>query len=306
MIQFLGKGTYGEVYRPFPIECNETKRLQPKKNFIGKLSNKRSAPKDLYIHLQNVRRTIDPHQTFTIPLKAICPKTKDNENSIYWKPNKDIEYVSLYGGVSFDRVTYRHIRSNILCVHWIFLSFYPIMDGLQHMHQKKIVHFDIKLANLVYDIEKNKTRLIDYDLTMNHNELIKKVANDKIFKDVFYEIWPPEINLNVSANGVKSIPAQSKIYIKSLTPLSEKFLDSIEEYTKSENYRKDRIFPSRIDIFSLGIVFAQLFWDTDPDIWLLTQKMIEIDPSKRINVSELISRYKIIYHYLVKTKFPTI
>lgn len=36
----IGEGSYGKVYRPYPIHCSKTKDLVPEENYIGKIANK--------------------------------------------------------------------------------------------------------------------------------------------------------------------------------------------------------------------------------------------------------------------------
>lgn len=297
MIEKLGSGTYGTVYRPYPIKCSNTRSLTPPRNFIGKISDKnRGAPLSKYKELQNIRKNIDPDQKFTIPLKAVCEKDTKNAANPYWKKDGNIEYIFPYGGISYDRLPYTNIRKDPKCVQYIFLSFHPIILGLMEMRKKNVMHMDIKPANLVYNLETNETRLIDYDLMTDVIRFEKEYTINKVFSGTFYIYWPPEVNLNKNINDAP--PPSASLYAK-MTPLGIQLIPYLEKYYITDTYKKDEFIPSRFDVYSLGIVWAELFWDTIPQIWSLIKRMIHYDPVRRISVNQLYQEYFQIFNSIV-------
>ena len=299
MIQKLGSGTYGTVYRPYPIKCSQTRSLTPPRKFIGKVSDKnKGASVSKYKELQNIRKKIDPDEKFTIPLKAICQKDAKNATNPYWKKDGNIEYVFPYGGISYDRLPYTNIRKDEKCIKYLFLSFHPIILGLMEMRKKNVMHMDIKPANLVYNLETNETRLIDYDLMTDVIRFEKEYTIDKVFYGTFYIYWPPEVNLNKNINNASVPPLAS--WLARMTPLGNKLVSYLQEYYKTDSYKKDEFIPSRFDVYSLGMVWAELFWDTVPEIWSLTKRMIHYDPVKRISVNQLYQEYFKIFNSIAK------
>jgi len=296
MIKKLGSGTYGTVYRPYPISCHQTRSLTPPRNYIGKISNDRTASQQDYKRLQKIRKMIDPAQFFTIPLKAICKKSPANDANIYWRSG-NIEYVFPYGGISYDRLSYKKIRKNPLCVKYLFLSFHPIIRGLMEMRKRNIMHLDIKPPNLVYNIETNETRLIDYDLMVDVVTFEKRFIVENAFRDTFYIYWPPEINFNENINA--ATPPSPYSY-NTQTPFGKNLIPYLTQYKQTSVYKKNEYIPSRFDIYSLGIVWAELFWDTVPEIWGLTQQMMHFDPRKRMTVSQLHDAYFNIFNSIIK------
>ena len=70
-----------------------------------------------------------------------------------------------------------------------FLTMYEqILHGLQLLVNKKIVHYDIKSNNLIYNKKKNKTFIFDFGLSFD----IKNIIH---LKKTFYTEWNPEWTL---------------------------------------------------------------------------------------------------------------
>jgi serine/threonine protein kinase len=295
----LGKGTYGETYRPYPIDCYHTRPLVPKSNFVGKLSNLSKTNPNEYSKLQSKRRYVDPYGLFTIAYRAYCKKTKFNAQKWKYFPNSEIEYVYDYGGISFDHLKIENIRDNKICTQQVFYSFRHIIQGLVKMSEKRIVHFDIKLANIVYNHETNVSKLIDYDLMLSFHEIDHVFRSERRFKDVLYFAWPPEINFiyNNPSFFLKNNNISNKLmssemsWLSHYTPKGTTIFNDFIQYSRSRSFGNRFIDPSKIDVYSLGIVFSHLFWDSNPHIWSLAQKMIQPDPVLRIHPVDLLREY---------------
>lgn len=310
-IKKLGQDSFGVVYRPYPIECKDTKSLPPPKDlYIGKFSNPSSMRPSRYLQIQKRRAIIDPESHFTSRLYAICPKEKSEDpTSFYWNNDKGnyhtLEFVYQYVGVSYDHFSWTHIQKNPFCVQHLFKSFSYILKGLQFMIHHRIVHGDIKPANLTYDIYKNRSYLIDYDYLMPDTELMGSFR--KNLKSIRYVVWPPEINFALLENDLSNIDGCI------LNPPTKEFPLSIpsqqhrlKQFLKSEVFfqkilpHKDQLeYWKKMDIYALGLAWTLIFGKSNPDIWKLILKMIELDFFKRIDIDQLL----IEFHHIISS-FP--
>lgn len=93
---------------------------------------------------------------------------------------------------------------NINMVYKLVISYKNIIDGLKVLNKAKYSHFDIKLENIVYDINKDVMKLIDFGVSLSYNYKIKKddINNAfNIFEDYepfflsYYEVYPFELIL---------------------------------------------------------------------------------------------------------------
>jgi len=63
--------------------------------------------------------------------------------------------------------------------------------------------------------------------------------------------------------------------------------------TFQTNIRNQPIeYYQKMDIYSLGLLWAVLFGDTHPDIWNLTLPMLDYNFFQRIEIEDLYSEYK--------------
>ena len=79
--------------------------------------------------------------------------------------------------------------------------FRQIIEGIQHIHSKKIVHRDIKLENILIDLN-NKIKICDFGIGIMLNsddELIREQCGTPMY-------MAPEIILNSKKNGYKGYP----------------------------------------------------------------------------------------------------
>ena len=305
--QLLGSGSFGVVYRPFPIHCEATRHLAPPfSNYIGKLSTPDKIRPEEMKAFQKVRSRFDPRAEFTSPLYAICDSHSSRQESSLWKGNS-LEFVYGYVGVSWDKYNLQRIQSNAFCVRHLFESFGILLKGIQSMIDHKIVHADIKLANLTYDIRKNRTFLIDYDLMISSAHLESQFPIRFGARKVIYPVWPPEINFGLLPNTATRYNARSSLWTEYTAPYgsSLSFLDPTEKrvsdllaFLTSPSFKtlnRDRValeYWAKLDIYSLGWVWIMLFGNVHRDIFRLSMRMTDPNFKTRIDIATLRSEFQ--------------
>ena len=131
----------------------------------------------------------------------------------------------------------------------IFSSFVNIyqhlLKGLQILVKERIVHFDLKGPNIVYNNETEKPIIIDFGLSIPIDELIKSEQYYRYFYIYApdYYIWPLEVHfLNYIENvdeepTLETIEHLSKEFVKknsAINKLSESFQNKYIESSISE------------------------------------------------------------------------
>jgi serine/threonine protein kinase len=313
MSKLLGTGSYGSVFMPPLFLCQTSGNLVESKNYIGKMAiqDKKINVKEIK-DLQKKRKAMDPQAKYSVPFIGHCKKTTQNQKQ--WnkmlKANgltkyDNIEFIYEYGGKSWNNVKFKPTKQ---CVQLLFLSFRDIVYGLKAMNELEIAHMDIKSANIVYDIDTNTSKLIDYDFLIDKKDMIKTFQDDQDWYDTVYFVWPPEVNYIF--NKRNALETMKKHTIKQTFNgvftntknifITDYIATDIMEYRNYGSYR-DKVFDfKKMDTYSLGLVFAELFAQIDPNIWDLTIEMIQADPVDRIDTDTLIIEYETLYQKFIK------
>lgn len=286
---FLGRGTYGSVYRPYPIWCPPIRHLTPPNDFIGKISQQASSTLDSYKRTQRTRRAVDPNGRFTVPFQGWCRKNKHNDRSHFWGVKGDIEYIFRYGGLSLEKLkpSYDNIRRDEQCRALFFHAFRALIHGLRDMGARGYIHADIKPENLVYNPETNVVRLIDFDLL---TPLKGAPAHFRSYGVVYYA-WAPEINFVYGNPAIRKNPAA---ITASLSEISKRvppvlgLVPAIVSFVGSRHLDEKRIDFRKVDLFSLGLVFLEIFGMSDKRVLNLAVLMTTPDPVRRISPNELV------------------
>jgi hypothetical protein len=124
--------------------------------------------------------------------------------------------------------------------------------------------------------------------------------------DEVYCVWPPEVNYIFNVRNVLTNLSKEEIkeqfygYLKDES-IRNLIVADILDY-RDYSYQDKVISFEKIDIYSLGLVFAILFGQVDKDIWNLTKRMIRADPVYRIDTETLLTEYEKLYNKF-KTEF---
>lgn len=290
----IGEGGYGKVYRPYPVECDNTKTLVPKSNYIGKLVNTSNLTLQEAKKAQRRRKTADPTNTITIPLVGYCHRDLSNVTNPAWENNKyNLELIYPFAGREFISI---ESKKRLLC------GFYIFFKRIADMNKKGLYHLDIKSENILKN-KKNDIVLIDMDLSLCKNDMVKHLLQKKTFRDVVYYVWPPEINYYVNSTKVRkpisSIPSSYSFIVNSGQFTKTELLDLINRFLTSSDYQKLREGDmawdvTTSDLYGVGMLLKMHMSGVIPELDALIRDTIEPIPSLRINWDEFLKRYRAI------------
>jgi serine/threonine protein kinase len=299
----IGQGGYGKIYRPYPIQCDHTKNLISRQDYIGKITNTEDISSSKMEDIQKNRKKIDQHNEFTIPYLGSCPKTPQNRKNPVWQWNKfNIQYLYQYGGTSLQ-----NIDNSLNLLEMI----YKLCIHISKMNKLGYYHLDIKDENILYSPKHKKLFLIDFDLSLHYSDIYKIFYTDYEFENVIYYIWPPEVNfgLNFHKKRLKPlthIPGDLMFLIDSDIFTRKDLLAHINKYILSKSYQNLLLEPkkydfSKIDIYSIGILLKIMIKNPNKSLENLILKTIESIPENRIDWDAFLNEFKKI---IINQKFP--
>jgi len=328
MSHLISKGTYGCVYRP-KINCDGT--VSEKKETITKLQNNDETA-EIEINISNIVKTIENYQYFFSPIQSTCPISykelnknilkdcttlKDNKNLILM----ELDFVD---GKDFLETIKENTPKNGVKI--LLDSYSHLLKAIQLLLEKKVVHYDLKADNIMYNKKRNVPIVIDFGLSIDINKI-----NPTNYHESFYGyypdyyLWSPEIHFICYLVNREYPPTKetildlARVYVKNcsaLTVLSDSFRkiyeDSIVTYlqqfltmTKEESIQKILKYYKTWDNFSLSIMYLNIiktifFKENKDNIFLvdftgLLIRNISADPEKRLSIEQTKETYKTLF-----------
>lgn len=189
-IKFLAQGAYGCVFHP-GFTC-KTGKVQSKK-YLTKIELKKEKVKTEYEIGKYIRTKIRHYNTMFAPIISNCQIeiakiNKDvintcslikDENVIY---SNKIRYIGkqtlepyLYSFLEEDKINTSFFISQLFETH-IYLT-----NSIEKLIHYKIVHFDIKENNIMYDTRQYLPIIIDFGLSIRIDLLTNNVAYENAF-----------------------------------------------------------------------------------------------------------------------------
>ena len=335
--EFIAKGTYGCVFGP-AVKCTDGREF-PKK--IGKVYFDESG----YIDENNIAKIldkIDRKQSLLIyPDDISCKVSKaeilknDKKNScrIRNSPQNFDQMIMSYGGMSlFD---YLQNMEKKLSRKEALLLIKNVFLGVQKLVHNKLVHQDIKSANIVVDKD-GVSRLIDFGFITN----FENFNNNFLFKHDYF-LNGPEYRLimfkgelkktmrslrnNLNKYGYLQDWKKDGLYI-----VDDNYIKSLEEYLLS--YKKNcgsKVYesspiisrchnhePEKSDIYSLGLIIMAMYpfiipvSKDDKDITMkfnnMLYRMLRPKPEDRPDIDSLVKTISSIVSLKPKTPSPVV
>jgi serine/threonine protein kinase len=192
-------GAYGCVIRPY-IGC-EGKEYDKDGNYITKIFSSKSSWKK-EVDFNNIIKTIDPKNKFTVKMIDFCDaNTEVYKNSEIlsfdskYRDYKKYQIVYEYGGSDLDEfLSSGYILSPNFNIYTFFKSFINIFDGIVELNKNELLHFDVKINNVLYNHKNNKFSLIDFGLMKKKEEVLHANALEHFFINKYY-YYPSELNI---------------------------------------------------------------------------------------------------------------
>lgn len=305
--EYLGSGTYGCVFTP-PLKCKDkTMNAKLRPGLVGKVFFYKNDFKEERDIMKTVSSKVDPKGDFTVKYVGDCEIAKPKKGALSGaSPSgkcsnfRGTEHQILYpdGGMDIKTFVKQNKRSPTKFLE-LFKGMAPVFKGLKVLHEKGLVHNDIKAANMLYNTQTKRAIMIDYGMMSSY----KTVYAD--FNDVnnaTYMYYPPEFrmfNKLIAARGTPrgsarapSLPTLASLlefYETAFAPIEPKELFGVfgvnltrdlktalhlmQGAVRRPHVRKTFVehLVDRIDVYSLGVTLATIMHDMK----LLGQRVLE-------------------------------
>ena len=324
MSKLLSQGGFGCVFYP-GVKCNGTSN--PDKKIVTKIQEDNFNAKNEDV-VGEIIESIPNYKLYFLPVISSCPinirkidKTVISKCEIIKEKTDyvamDIDYIKT---VNFTQVLQNVNSKKLLLI--LYQTYKYLLEALMLLQEKSIVHFDLKLDNLLFVKSTSQPRIIDYGISIPMDKLTSE--NMKQYFYVFapeYYVWCIEINMiNYLIHKKRETLMENDMKIViDLTMHNNPILklknnDTVEEYRRQayEYYRqfigkdKNKIIEKlkehfkTWDNYSLSVLLTSLInklFDKDEDknayilgLEKLMLRNIHPDPNKRLSVKETTSK----------------
>ena len=320
----VGEGTYGCVLKP-PILCDETTNLV-KQDYVNKISKIMSREhaineRDEYSAINN----IEGLDKYAITGPTLCKPLLNNKFDVSVKKCKtsivkntfkrdktDLRMLLLEdGGINiYDHIT-KVFALQSLDEKKVFLtSLIKLFDGLLFFQSNEIMHRDIKLANMVYNVNNGRAKYIDFGLMTNFKRFAKRCNENSERLGISHSYYAPENSCSnkYSFNSTKFKCTKVKEHFKTHEDFISYIQKSFDIYCLCLallNMANICNFNNRSSLKKDAISLTFF-----PELIVLLREYIKSDVTKRnINILELKEKYvsllKYYDYYLKKVQLPS-
>lgn len=314
----VGEGTYGCVLKP-PLKCDETSYLvnQDYVNKISKIMSREHAinERDEYSTINN----IEGLEKYAITGPLMCKPLLDNKfntsvkkcntsivKNTFKRDKNDLRMLLLEdGGINiYDHVT-KVFALQSLDEKKVFLtSLIKLFDGLLFFQSNEIMHRDIKLANMVYNVNNGKAKYIDFGLMTNFKRFAKRCNTNTERLGISHSYYAPENSCSnkYSFNSSKYKCTKVKEHFKTHDDFISYLQKSFDIYCLSlALYNMANICNSNNRSSLKKDAISLTFF---PELIVLLREYVKADVTKRnINILELKEKYISLlkyYNYYLK------
>ena len=330
MSELLTVGGYGCIYKP-SIDCegNNTK----KENYVSKIQVENESSVNEIEIANKLKKYPD---FFVIPKrhckieknkikKQDCPITEKSENLVMM----EMEYIS--NRSFFDILTEDDLLERQIYI--LLYNYSALLKSLNVLKKNNIIHYDLKLDNILYDIVDEYPKIIDFGISLD-----KKNISLSDLKKTFwtyapwYYVWCPdihfmcylinvnnEVTLSVIKEIVKECIKKNEILMLMdhhyLVNYEIAYINHLSKYIDMslEDIAKDILKNSKNwDIYSLGLIFIKLtkFITTKNNIrheffdFFMDILKININPDTEKHMSEK-QLLELLYEYVSSKQIKT-
>ena len=320
----VGEGTYGCVLKP-PILCDETTNLV-KQDYVNKISKIMSREhaineRDEYSAINN----IEGLDKYAITGPTLCKPLLNNKFDVSVKKCKtsivkntfkrdknDLRMLLLEdGGINiYDHITKVFVLQSLDEKKVFLTSLIKLFDGLLFFQSNEIMHRDIKLANMVYNVNNGRAKYIDFGLMSNFKRFAKRCNDNSERLGISHSYYAPENSCSnkYSFNSTKFKCTKVKEHFKTHEDFISYIQKSFDIYCLCLallNMANICNFNNRSSLKKDAISLTFF-----PELIVLLREYIKSDVTKRnINILELKEKYvsllKYYDYYLKKVQLPS-
>ncbi len=194
----LGYGGFGCVFYP-KYNC-KTKKFNKKGLTVSKIQKKRWKSKH-EIYISSLVKKIKNYEFFFVPVLSWCDvkinQIKDDEihDCPIIKKHQEFYSMELKRINGLDYIDLLKGEKKVKSVDDLMEDYLWLYHSIKILMEKKLVHFDIKGENVMFNIETSKPLIIDFGLSLSQVEIEKNLSNYFYVYDPSYYLWSPEIHL---------------------------------------------------------------------------------------------------------------
>jgi serine/threonine protein kinase len=201
MVSIIGEGTFGCVTKP-SLKCTTPQKYKHRVSKIMKFSDAQLEMKDMQFlsDIPNIHKYMIRIPTMCKPLlnkelkSAVSSCTNKKVNNTYNKEKKQLRLLLLDdGGVDLDVFSTEIIPTLSKKDCCIFITaILQLIKGVEFFRANGIVHFDVKMQNIVYDVKTGKIRFIDFGMVVKKKEYITQSLVNANERAQSWSYYPPE------------------------------------------------------------------------------------------------------------------
>lgn len=204
MVEILGEGTYGCVTKP-SLKCDSSQDYTDR---VSKIMTKYDAQKELY-EMQTILK-IKNIEKYVLRLPQICTPLDSKQfydtlnkcnsariQSIAKKEPKQFRLLLLDdGGVDLNQFINKNILKSLNSndINIFFTAILHLIEGVAFFLNNDIIHHDIKLPNIVYNVKNSKIKFIDFGIMTNKSTFIRTSSNNTNDIAQSWEYFPREFS----------------------------------------------------------------------------------------------------------------
>ena len=312
MSNLISQGGFGCVYYP-GIKCDGSK--DPRKSVVTKLQRKDSTT-DNEIYIGELVMRIPDYNMFFLPVTDSCPvNIRDIDSELI----TDCKVVTASQNVPFVLMTIPYVSNrgffSILtdfslgkkrAVLTIMETYRYLLTAVQYLLDTKVVHFDLKGENILYNLVSTDPQIIDFGISLPVAKITPQTWTRYFYAYApEYYVWPLEVHLinfllhessPLKSSDIPRIASDYTNHNKALKPFSsdfrEKYKDLCEVCLKSyEGKSKEQVIPLLIkqhptwDNYSLSTLYLRTFSYMFPKNIHRNQVLIQFSQLLLLNIS---------------------
>jgi len=196
----LSQGGFGCIYYP-GIDCKGS--FYKNKKFVSKLQVKNSSS-DNEIYIGNLVKRIDKYYEFFLPVIDSCPisatkiknNTLDDCEPIQGKDKLVLMKMEYINSISFYKLLSNELESSQSILKSMISSYLYLLRSLQMLSEQKIIHYDLKADNILFDKNSELPIIIDFGISFNINNVdFNKLDQYFYVYATDYYIWSFDIHI---------------------------------------------------------------------------------------------------------------
>jgi serine/threonine protein kinase len=211
--EVAGEGTYGCVHKP-SIHCKKPPANFSYDNKVSKIMTTNDAEKELAEFV--IISQLDPDNEYHLETPTLCSPNLDEAGvkddiakckhiklqNVEANPQKYSLLVSEYGGIDLSnlcKTTYMTSFS-FRKADTFLLNAHHLLKGLKFFKENGLVHNDLKPQNILYDLNSEELKFIDFGLMRRKQQIIDTSKASTNFTGIFHWSYPIDCGLMNKTN----------------------------------------------------------------------------------------------------------